>query len=431
MYVIRLIVRALLVGLILLGHALGWFIGWLVLLISLRGLAKRRAWQGDRLRCLLRDLGATYVKIGQIMSTRPDMFPPHIIVALERLQDDVGTFAYRHVRAAFLEEFGKAPEDLFKEFRRAPIASASVSQVHVATMHDGTKVAVKVRRPGIDKIVDFDLSMLLGLARFLELFPVFRLYAPREGVMEFGKAIGMQVDLRIEAENNKRFQKNFANNKEIILPDLIPSLCSKRVLTMTFIEGTKILQYQKTDADPTTLALIGFRTLLQMIFEDGFVHADLHPGNILIATDGRVALLDLGLTAALEDEDRLRFAQFFGAWARGDGKTMARWMVQFSSTPKVRDYEGYEAEICEFVGRYYGKKLGEVGVSQVIFDMMGIMRRHKVRLNATFTMVNIAIAVTEGIGRQLDDTLDLLTEAAPFFVRLQQAGKLGNMMSST
>ena len=258
----------------------------------------------------------------------------------------------------------------------------------------------------------------------LEVIPMMRIYAPYASACEFSSAIEQQIDLTLEAKNNVRFQKHFAGSEDIVLPILIPELCSEKVLTMTFIEGVKVMRFAETKANPTTLAKIGFHTLLKMIFDDGFVHADLHPGNILITPDHKVALLDLGLTAELTDEYRRVFAEFFGAWASGDGTTMAKQMVAFSPDAHVPDYDAFESEISEFVARYDGKQLGEVAVSEVVFDMMGIMQRHRVRVNAVFTMVNIAIAVTEGIGRQLDDTLDLLSEAVPFFVQLKQAGRL-------
>jgi len=424
MNVFRLLGRGLSIGLTLFFHAIVWFVGWLGLALTLRPKRRRQLWQGERLRCLLRDLGATYVKLGQIMSSRPDIFPDYIVLALERLQDDVGRFPFRHVESTLRSEFGKGPNELFASFDEVPIASASVAQVHSATMSDGSRVAVKVRRPNLARRTHFDLTIMRGFARCLEVIPPMRIYAPHASACEFAHAIEMQIDLTIEADNNRRFQENFKNSKDIVFPTLVPDLCSQKVLTMSFIEGVKVLRYAETSADPTTLARIGFHTLLTMIFDHGLVHADLHPGNILITADNRVALLDLGLTAELSDEYRLIFAEFFGAWASADGKTMARQMVAFSPDAHVPDYPAFEAEISEFVARYDGKQLGEVAVSQVVFDMMGIMQRHRVRVNAVFTMVNLAIAVTEGIGRQLDDTLDLLSEAVPFFVNLKQAGRL-------
>jgi ubiquinone biosynthesis protein len=192
------------------------------------------------------------------------------------------------------------------------------------------------------------------------------------------------------------------------------------VLVMDFIDGTKILQFKKSEHSPAQskrLAGIGFRVMLKMIFEDGFVHADLHPGNIFITRDERVAILDLGLVGELDDVHRAGFARYFAAWAQGDGATMAKLMSQLSPSKKIPDYPGFEKAVIAFVQRYYGKKLGEVQVSVVFLDMMNILRKYRVRVNPTFTLVNIAIAVTEGIGKQLDPEVDLMAEALPFFAR--------------
>jgi ubiquinone biosynthesis protein len=422
--VVRFVGRGAWVALLLLVHGLIWFTGWLALLVSLRGKAARQRWFAARLASLLVGLGATFVKVGQIMSTRPDLFPPHIIRALEKLQDDVGAFGFAHVERTLALDFGSGPDALFATFDALPIASASVAQVHRATLADGREVAVKVRRPRVDQIVRFDLTVMRWFAHVVALVPSLRLLAPVESVDEFGRAIRMQIDLTIEAANNRRFHANFAGDPDVVFPDLVPELCSVRVLTMTFVKGRKVLEAGRESKDPARLARIGFRTLLKMVFEDGFVHADLHPGNILVTPEDRVAILDLGLTAELDETHRRAFARFFASWATGDGKTMAKLMSELSPSAKVVDYAGYESEVVAMAARYLGKPLAEVAVSQVAFDMMGILRRHRVRVNPTFTMCNIAIAVTEGIGRQLDPKLDLLQQALPFFATLQARAKV-------
>jgi len=425
MLAVRFVGRGLWVALILLLHFLLWFGGWLGMLLTFRPKAARQTWFGARFAALLIALGATFVKVGQIMSTRPDLFPPHIIKALTRLQDNVGAFAFRHVEATFVEEFGKPASELFATFDQTPVASASVAQVHKATLHSGEAVAVKVRRPGLDDIVRFDLAVMKQFARLVALVPSIRLLAPVESVEEFGRSIHAQIDLRVEAANNARFSEAFAADPDVIFPALHHELCSQRVLTMAFIEGVKVLDAPaKVGANPTQLALVGFRTLLKMVFDDGFVHADLHPGNILVDKAGKVVILDLGLTAELDEAARRAFAQFFAGWAGGDGTVMARLMSELSPSSKVKDYATYEKEVKEFVGRYHGKPLGEVQVSTVAFDMMNILRRHRVRVNPVYTMANVAIAVTEGIGKQLDPKLDLVQAALPFFITLRTQGKL-------
>ncbi len=425
MRTLRFVGRGAWITLLLLVHGLVWFGGWLGLVVTFRGKAARQRWFGARLAALLIALGATFVKVGQIMSTRPDLFPPHIITALERLQDDVGAFAWRHVERTFVAELGKPPAELFASFERTPVASASVAQVHRATLPSGEEVAVKVRRPGLDDLVRFDLSVMRLFARVIAIWPSARLLAPVESVDQFGNAIRAQIDLRVEAENNRRFAANFAGDADVGFPVLHPALCTRQILTMGFVHGAKVLDAPaRQGADATRLARIGFRTLLQMVFADGFVHADLHPGNILVTRAGRVVILDLGLTAELDDAARRAFAQFFAGWAAGDGKVMARLMSELSPAARVADYDAYEREVVAFVGRYHGKALGEVQVSTVAFDMMNILRRHRVRVNPVYTMCNVAIAVTEGIGKQLDPSLDLIQEALPFFVTIRAAGRL-------
>ncbi len=410
---------------ILLVHGLVWLVGWLALRITLRGPQARQAWFGTRMAALLIALGATFVKVGQIMSTRPDLFPPHIIRGLTRLQDDVGAFAWRHVERTIVEDLGAPLAELFASFDRTPVASASVAQVHRATLPSGDEVAVKVRRPGLDDVVYFDLAVMRMFARVVALVPTLRLLAPVESVDEFGAAIRAQIDLRIEAANNRRFTQAFAGDPDVGFPVLHDALCTSRLLVMEFVRGVKVLDAPaKLGADPTRLARIGFRTLLKMVFADGFVHADLHPGNLLVDEHGRVVILDLGLTAELDEAARVAFAQFFAGWAGRDGTVMARLMADLSPSAKVADYAAYEREIVGFVDRYHGKALGEVQVSTVVFDMMNILRRHRVRVNPVYTMCNVAIAVTEGIGKQLDPRLDLVQEAIPIFAAIRAAGRL-------
>ncbi len=277
-----------------------------------------------------------------------------------------------------------------------------------------------MRRPKIEQIVEFDLKVMRLFAWFMCVVPSVKLLAPVESVDEFGRGIKMQLDFKIEAENNRKFRRYFAGDPDVIFPALVEELCSKRVLVMDFIDGTKILQFKKIDHSPAKskrLAAIGFRVMLKMIFEDGFVHADLHPGNIFITRDERVAILDLGLVGELDDAHRSGFARYFAAWAQGDGATMARLMSELSPSKRIPDYPGFEKAVIAFVQKYYGKKLGEVQVSLVFMDMMNILRKYRVRVNPTFTLVNIAIAVTEGIGKQLDPEVDLMAEALPFFAR--------------
>ncbi len=401
-------------------HWTRFWIGWALLWLRRAGRERRRAWLGRVVVDLFRELGATFIKVGQIMSTRPDLLPEYISNALAELQDHVGPFPFEEVVRAVEGDLGRPLATLYAEFAPVPLASASVSQVHKARLPDGRIVAVKVRRPNVVELCTFDLVVMRQGARLLNVIPSISTLAPVAAVEEFGRAIFAQLDFRIEAANNRRFRDNFRGRPEIVFPEVIEPLSTERILTMSFIEGTKILSTPATRSDPKRVARLGLGMLLKMIFEDGFVHADLHPGNIFITPDDKLALLDLGLVGVLDEPHRKGFAKFFAAWARRDGDAMAHIMYEMSeSAGQPRDpeaFQRYRAAIIEFVGRYWGYRLGQVQVGKVLLDMLGILRRHRVRVNPSFTIVNIAIAVTEGIGKQLDPELDLMSEALPFFL---------------
>jgi ubiquinone biosynthesis protein len=421
----RLFGRAARIGWLVGKHWARFWVGWFALLLRFSGKARRRDWFGQVVLDLFRELGATFIKMGQIMSTRPDLIPDYVWRALQHLQDDVGPFPLPAVLRTIEADLGRPVAMLFPEFAPVPLASASVSQVHKARLPDGRLVAVKVQRPDVVELCTFDLAVMRIGARVLNAIPSIATLAPVDTVEEFGRAIFAQLDFRIEARNNRRFRENFRDEPRVIFPEVIDALSSERILTMTFIEGTKILSTRQTRSDPKRVARLGLQVLMKMIFEDGFVHADLHPGNIFITPDDKIALLDLGLVGELDEPHRRGFTKFFAAWAQRDGDTMAHLMYEMSANANATPtgvpadpaaFERYRAAIIEFVGRYWGQRMGEVQVGKVLLDMLGILRRHRVRVNPTFTIVNIAIAVTEGIGKQLDPELDLMSEALPYFL---------------
>jgi len=447
----KLVARASVIGLLFAKHGTRFCVGWLGLWLRRSGQARRRAWLGRVVVDLFRQLGATFIKVGQIMSTRPDLIPEYVSSALAELQDHVGPFPFEDVVRAVEADLGRPLNTIYAEFAPVPIASASVAQVHKARLPDGRIVAVKVRRPDVVEICTFDLVVMRLWARLIARIPSISTLSPIETLDEFGRAVFAQLDFRIEASNNRRFRDNFKGHADVVFPDVVEALSGERVLTMSYIAGTKILSTRATRSDPKRVARLGLSTLMKMIFEDGFVHADLHPGNIFITPDDKLALLDLGLVGELDEPHRKGFSRLFAAWAQRDGDGMAHVINELSlnaegervgaptlpSAPpaagsggtaasaqragsdKVADPERFErlrAAVIEFVGRYWGQRLGDVQVGRVLLDLLAIMRRHRVRVNASFTIVNIAIAVTEGIGKQLDPELDLMQEALPYFL---------------
>lgn len=425
----RLAARAMGIGARVAKHWTRFWLGLGFLWLRRSGPARRRAWLGQVVVDLFRELGATFIKVGQIMSTRPDLIPEYISHALAELQDHVGPFSFDAVIRTIEGDLKRPMAWVYTEFAPVPLASASVSQVHKARLTDGRIVAVKVQRPNVVELCTFDLAVMRIGAKVLNVIPSISTLAPVDTVEEFGRAVFAQLDFRIEARNNRRFRENFRNEPQVVFPEVIEALSTERILTMSFIEGTKILSTPNTRSDPKRVARLGLATLMKMIFEDGFVHADLHPGNIFITPDDKLALLDLGLVGELDEPHRKGFARFFAAWAQRDGDAMAHIMYGMSeSASQPRDpeaFERYRAAIIEFVGRYWGHRLGEVQVGKVLIDMLGILRRHRVRVNPSFTIVNIAIAVTEGIGKQLDPELDLMSAALPYFLSHPVEGTAG------
>ena len=421
----RLVARALAIGALFAKHGTRFCFGWLALWVRRSGKARRQAWLGRVVVDLFRQLGATFIKVGQIMSTRPDLIPEYVSSALAELQDHVGPFPFEDVVRAVEADLGRPLAAIYAEFAPIPIASASVAQVHKARLPDGRIVAVKVRRPDVVEICTFDLVVMRLWARLIARIPSISTLSPIETLDEFGRAVFAQLDFRVEAANNRRFRANFKGHPDVVFPEVVDHLSGERVLTMSYIAGTKILSTRGTRSDPKRVARLGLAALMKMIFEDGFVHADLHPGNIFITPDDKLALLDLGLVGELDEPHRKGFSRLFAAWAQRDGDGMARIIHELSSNaepstgsaaPDPERFERLRAAIIEFVGRYWGQRLGDVQVGRVLLDLLAIMRRHRVRVNASFTIVNIAIAVTEGIGKQLDPELDLMHEALPYFL---------------
>ncbi len=370
---------------------------------------------GAAMRVTLEGLGATFIKVGQIMSTRPDLLPPAIISELILLQENVKPFSTAEVRRIIEEDFGRPLDDLFEDFEQAPIASASVAQVHRARLRGSREMAaIKVCRPSIARWADLDRSIILGVAHALELIPSMRMVSPVESARQFCAAIGRQLDFRIEAANNRRFRENFSGHPYVVFPKLFPQLCGERVLTMEFVEGYRERDFGRAGIDSKKVAGLGIKVFCKMAFIDGFVHADLHPGNIRFMRDNRIALFDLGLTAELTEEDRRLFAQTMFYMANGMGPQLARHMYEITERRGHIDYPSYEREIAEFVTRFVNQPLGEIEMSVAIGKFFDIYRRYGMRLDGRYTVLNVSMMVVEGLGKKLDPSLDITTEAKPF-----------------
>lgn len=361
-------------------------------------------------------LGATFIKVGQIASTRGDLLPPEAVEELSQLRDHVPPFPFAQVREVIESSLGRPLEEIYTEFEVQPVAAASVAQVHRARLREGAvPVAVKVRRPDVVEKVALDRSILLACARAAErLVPSLRLVSAAEAVATFCDAVEQQLHLGNEADHNRRFRENFRDEPDLHFPALHETACSDAVLTMEFVDALTEDSLIAAGVDVQKVVMTGMRCVCRMIFSHGFVHADLHPGNMRFEQDGRIVLFDLGLVGTLSDGDRLTNARLLFAFATGDGKTVASLFFDNSPHTATPDYATYEREIAEFVERLRVLGLGNVQLALEIGRMFDILRRHRIQARSHMTMVNLALATAEGLGKRLAPDLSLADEALPY-----------------
>ncbi|MEZ4220220.1 MAG: AarF/UbiB family protein [Polyangiaceae bacterium] len=394
-----------------------WMIAaWCVRRLFLMGgsVDEKEQLLGRYLARLLSHLGATFIKFGQILSTRPDLLPPGVIQELSRLQDDVPPLRFERVRAVLASELDDEWPSRLSEFEETPVAAASVAQVHRARLSDGRSVAVKVQRPEARSQIERDLLILGFWARLLDRIPSIRMLSLPGSVERFGHALTGQLDFTQEARNNRRFATAFADVPNVDVPGLVEELCTPRVLVMDFVEGVKATQPEKVGGDRAKLARTGGEAVLKMIFNDGFVHADLHPGNIILTGDDRVVLIDLGMVSEIPQELLRPWVETFIALSQRDGETAARLFFTYAPTVGNTDYAAFCADVKRHLDSLYGKRLGEVEISAAVSGMMNVLRKHHVQIDPAFTVVNIALLVAEGLGKQLDPEIDLVPLAQPY-----------------
>jgi ubiquinone biosynthesis protein len=343
------------------------------------------------------------------------------------LQDAVPPAPYETVERVLSSELDPVQRGRIAHVERVPIAAASVAQVHEGRLDTGERVAIKVQRPEAHDQIERDLAILSMGARVLDVVPSFHLLSLPGSIAQFGDALRAQLDFRLEAQNNRRLGANFKSMKGVRVPDLYDELCTERVLTMEMIDGHKATNPEKVTGkkERRKLAARGGEAILKMVFEDGFVHADLHPGNILFQDDGTMVFIDLGLVAEIPQDLMRPWIDTFTALGKNDGKAAARLFYSYAPTVGTKDYAAYERDTVAFFGRFEGKRLGEVEVSEVVGGMMNILRRHRIQVEPVFTVVNLGVLVAEGLGKQLDPDIDIVQMALPYLVEMAKRAPEG------
>ncbi len=376
--------------------------------------------RGQRVRLVIEELGPTFIKLGQILSTRPDLIPRDITEELSHLQDRVPPLAFEAVRAQVESELGAPLAELFASFEAQPLASASIAQVHRAVLNEGgTEVVVKVQRPALEPRIDADLNVLAFLARQAEMMvPELELVDPVGIIAEFERALRRELDFANERGNIERFLVNFDGFEGVRIPRVFPRQSTGRVLTMEYLTGVKVTRAPEVlGLDPYPVARRMLRALFKMVFHDGYFHGDLHPGNVLIEPDGTIDLIDFGLVGRLNDAQRDNVLDILVAVARNDHRSVAR--IYFDLGIKVRgvsyDYASFEADVVEVMERHVvDKTLSEIDIGAFFSDLVAGAIKHRIKMPSSYTMVFKALMTVEGIGKELAPDINFIEEAQPF-----------------
>ncbi len=392
-----------------------------------------------RLRQALESLGPLFVKFGQVLSTRRDLLPTDIADELAKLQDQVPPFPSEQAMAELERAYGRHVDQVFASFSREPVASASVAQVHFATLFDGREVAVKILRPGIERIIIHDLALLQIAAGLLErLWPDGRRLKPREVVGEFEKHLGDELDLMREAANCSQLRRNFQDSPLLAVPEVHWEWCTHSVMVMERMQGTPIGQIDELRArgvDLKALSRAGVEIFFTQVFRDGFFHADMHPGNIFVVTEGRrkgqYIALDFGIVGTLTDVDKNYLAQNFLAFFRRDYKRVALAHIESGWAPadtRVDEFESAIRAVCEPI---FDKPLKDISIGRILLRLFQTSRRFNVEIQPQLVLLQKTLLNIEGLGRQLDPELDLWQTAKPFLERWmsEQVGWRGFLRS--
>lgn len=413
----------------------GW--GDLVRMLGISGVLERAGrvlhWQSTseiaqldapvRIRRALEELGPTFVKLGQLLATRVDMFPPNWIGELEKLHSQVPAVAYDALHADLVAAIGGEPDAVFARFERTPIAAASIAQVYRARLQDGTPVVVKARRPGIEAVVRADLRILDHAARLLDSeMPDVRRYDPVQIVSQFRRSLQRELDFAQEARNIDKFARHFADEPLVKIPHVFWAFSNDRVIVqeeIVGIAGVAPAKLVEAGLDPRLLAARGANVVLRMVLEHGFFHADPHPGNMLFLPDNRIGMIDFGMVGILTDARRHQIVDLLHALARRDEQALLQVLLDWSGDA-VRDEDKLAYDVAEVLQSYDDLQLKDVKIGALLNDITALMRENNLVLPADLTLLFKTLITLEGLGQQLDPGFHMVDHITPFVERIIQ-----------
>jgi ubiquinone biosynthesis protein len=374
----------------------------------------------QRTRLAFEQLGPTFVKLGQILSTREDLLPPAWTTELARLHSDVAAVPFDDLLPQIEQALGRSPFEVFAHVEREPYAAASIAQIHRAKLASGAPVVLKIRRPGIEEKIDADLRLLDRLAHLIEReMPEARRYRPVEVVGQLRGSLERELDLAVEARNTERFARNFAEDLDILVPRVYFEWTSSTMIVQEHIEGVRgndLAAIDSAGLDRKALATRGVDAVLKMILVDGFFHADPHPGNVMFLPDNRIALIDFGMVGRLSPARRRQIVDLLAGFAGHDEEAMLEVLLDWRGDEFV-DEAGLAADLGEFAFDYADMQLKDLKIGALLHRVSAILREHSIVLPSDLTLLFKALITLEGLGRQYDPEFRLIERVKPFIDR--------------
>lgn len=378
----------------------------------------------ERIRMALQELGPTFIKLGQLLSTRADLLPPEFIDELVKLRDEIPPFPFEEAEKIMRVELKGDLNEFFQHIDPKPVAAASIAQVHRGRLLDGEDVAIKIQRPGIRRIIEVDLEILLHLVTLMEKHVGgWEIQRPTKVVEEFGRAMGKELDFSFEAANMERFASQFLDEPTVYVAKVYREASSDRVLTMDYVKGIKSSSIQQLSAEGYDLPLIADRgadLLMKQVFVHGFFHGDPHPGNLLILPDNVICFLDLGNMGRLDREGRENIVDLVMGIANRDPSALADALVRMTSWDEEPERRSLENDASEFIDRHFYRPMKELNVGKLLSQFFRIASRHRLRVHTDFLLFVKALSTIEGLGRALDPDFDVIKKAAPFVEQLHK-----------
>jgi ubiquinone biosynthesis protein len=377
----------------------------------------------QRLRMAFEELGPTYIKLGQVLSTRPDLVPADIVSELAKLQDEVPPFSFEEVKEVVQTEFGTPAEALFEQLDPQPLASASIGQVHRARLKDGEAVAVKFQRPGIQKIIEVDLEIMLHLATLAERhIKEFEIHRPVKIVEEFARTLEKEIDYAIEASYMERIARQFLDHPFVCIPVVFREFTTSRVLTTELIDGIKISKTEKLEAAGLDKKVIADRIVglvLKQAFDYGFFHADPHPGNIFVLAGNVICMVDFGMMGIVDRATREEFVDLIDSVVHQHEVKATQILLRLTEWEEQPDIRALERELADFMGRHLYKPLKDMEIGKLLQDLIDLTLRFRLRIPPDIFLMIKALSTVEDVGRTLDPDFDLIAHAKPFIKRVK------------